>query len=147
MEEFRTQNFVFWSFGCVEIHMPENRWNFLKSCLSGTLGDSRVYFCQLMLRQLYGIAILKIGNILCDSLGWNLLFKKLHWSFCFNSIGLGLLVHIFARIAWIWREVHKSETSQHIFPKLCTHIHKPFSKHLSKTIMIIIMVIKNKNNS
>ena len=30
----------------------------------------------------------------------------------------------------IWREVHKSETGQHTFPKLCTHVQKPFSRQI-----------------
>ena len=41
----------------------------------------------------------------------------------------------------------KSETDQYIFPKLCTHIHNPFSTYLShrKKEMIILVVLLGLN--
>ena len=54
-----------------------------------------------------------------------------------NHIRPGSLMLSLARVESIWSEVHKSKTSRHIFSKLFTHIHKPFSTHL----------IENKNNN
>ena len=59
------------------------------------------------------------------------------YSKAFTSIRSGAPLHTFAQVMSIWHEVHKSKTGQHVFPKLCTYVHKPFSTHLGQ---------KNKNN-
>ena len=41
-------------------------------------------------------------------------------------------MHTLAQVVSIWREVHKSETVENIFPKLCTHVYKPFSTHMNQ---------------
>ena len=48
------------------------------------------------------------------------------------EVGLGLFMHTLAGVVSILREVYKSGTGQHVFPKLCKHVHKPFSTHLSQ---------------
>ena len=56
-------------------------------------------------------------------------FIIFYWIY-FNHIKLRSLT--LARVLSNSRKVHKSEHSQHIFPKLCTHVHRPFSTHLSQ---------------
>ena len=47
-------------------------------------------------------------------------------------------------LAWvvpIKRKDRNSETSQHIFPKLCTYVHKSLSIHLSQIMIMMIIII------
>ena len=50
-------------------------------------------------------------------------------------------MYTLAHVVSIWREAHKLETIQKIFLSLCTHVHAPFSTHLSqKKIKVILKV-------
>ena len=41
-------------------------------------------------------------------------------------------MHALARVVSIRHKIDKSEADQYIFRKFCTHVHEPFSAHLSK---------------
>ena len=54
-------------------------------------------------------------------------------------------MHTLGHDVSIWREVHKSETGQHISPKIYTHVHKVFSTHSEEKKILIVPTELNVN--